>query len=93
MTILKFDTEGITSCPMNEIATKEECLKCGYIKGLINFEEGNMKIVNCYVEGGLICIYKDVFPEEEEIETVDSIMPYPEHYSPGQPAPFCKPGE
>jgi len=32
-------------------------------------------------------------PEKEEVETVDSIMPYPEHYSPGQPAPFCKPFE
>lgn len=76
MTELKFDTEGITDCPMKGKATSMECLDCIYRK----------------VTEVIECIYKDIFTEEG-MGTVDSIMPYPDHYSPGQPAPFCKPGE
>ena len=67
MTELTFDTESLTSCPMNETATREECIGCKYCKGLINFETNNIKVVNCYIAGGLKCIYEDVFPEPEEI--------------------------
>jgi len=48
---LKFDTEGITSCPMNEIATREDCMDCKYL----DIRETEMA-----------CIYEDVFPEEEK---------------------------
>jgi len=89
MTILKFDTEGITSCPMNETATKKECWDCKYYKEIKTGRFG-LSGVTWYMP---TCTYKDVFLEKEEVETVDSIMPYPNHYSSGQPAPFCKPGE
>ena len=49
MTEIKFDTEGITDCPMSETATREECLDCIYRK----------------VTEVIECIYKDIFTEEE----------------------------
>ncbi len=49
MTKLTFDTEGITSCPMNGTATAQECIDCIYRK------------VNDVVDE---CIYEDVYPEE-----------------------------
>ena len=48
---IKFDTEGVANCPMNEVATIEECLACNYHK------ESN---------GQDTCIYDQVFPEPEE---------------------------
>lgn len=50
MTELKFDTEGITDCPMSEKATREECIDCIYRK----VSEANE------------CVYRDVFVVEEE---------------------------
>ena len=48
---IEFDCDGIANCPMNEIATVEECLDCIYHKEN---------------EAGDICIYEYVFPEPEE---------------------------
>jgi len=48
---LTYDTEGITSCPMNGTATWEECMDCKY----------------CEIwENEAACRYKDEFPEEEQ---------------------------
>jgi len=49
MTELKFDTEGITDCPMNGVATAQECIDCIYHKAHENVDE---------------CIYEDIFSEE-----------------------------
>jgi len=54
MTIITFDTEGITYCPMSGRATMRECVKCNYCKGFTD--------PNC----SCLCIFEDVFPEEEE---------------------------
>jgi len=52
MVELNFDTEGITYCPMYELATRLDCVFCRYHK-----ENNN----NDYT-----CIYEDVFPEPNE---------------------------
>ena len=53
MTELKFDTEGITDCPMEKgRATWEECEQCIYCKP--------------YEIDGVQCIYKDIFTKEKE---------------------------
>ncbi len=48
---IRVDAEGVANCPMNGVATIEECLACNYHK------EGN---------GQDTCIYDQVFPEPEE---------------------------
>ena len=53
MTILEFDTEGITDCPMNGRAKPEECFGCNYCK--VNSSDLIAR-----------CIYKDVFVEPVE---------------------------
>jgi len=55
MTELKFDTEGITSCPDKGTVTKEECRKCLYFGRLPQLSNWQT-----------VCIYEDVFPEPSE---------------------------
>ena len=52
---IEFDCDGIANCPMNEVATIEECLGCIYHKEN---------------ETGDICIYEQVFPEPEEADAI-----------------------
>lgn len=52
---LKFDTEGITDCPMNELVTRDECLDCQYFGGFSPHWQA-------------LCNYGDNFPEPKEAE-------------------------
>ena len=53
---LIFDYEGITSCPMNETATRLDCVFCRYHK-----ENGDHHY---------FCIYQDVYPEPMELDLI-----------------------
>ena len=60
---LKFDTEGITSCPMNETATKEKCIRrCAYY----GWSTSGVSAKNPIAEVIDLCSYSDKFPEPSE---------------------------
>ena len=63
MAELKFDTEGITDCPMNGRATQEECLGCKYYRQY-DLPWG--------VE--IACIYEDVFPELKDFAGLEDCI-------------------
>ena len=48
--IIEYDAEGITNCPMNGIATREECMVCRCFKGLRTYFEGECAYDAVYSE-------------------------------------------